>query len=117
MKVFEDMIMLVAINVVLGLPLIVLSISISFVMHPNERLTPPLAHQSCTEVLKAPDCNGGRIYLTHHLVPHHHTGSVKYLWPIQQPVSDLDTQRKRLTAIREELGYRLVGCDLIECFQ
>jgi len=44
-------------------------------------------------------------------------GSVKYVWPIQQPVSDLDTQKKRLTRIREELGYRLVGCDLIECYE
>uniref|UniRef100_A0A061S2F7 Uncharacterized protein n=2 Tax=Tetraselmis sp. GSL018 TaxID=582737 RepID=A0A061S2F7_9CHLO len=44
-------------------------------------------------------------------------GSVRYVWPIQQPVSDFDTQRKRLTAIREELGYRMIGCDLIECFQ
>mmetsp|Transcript_22223 Transcript_22223/g.56955 ORF Transcript_22223/g.56955 Transcript_22223/m.56955 type:complete len:228 (+) Transcript_22223:131-814(+) len=43
-------------------------------------------------------------------------GTVKYIWPIQQPVTDLDTQTKRIKAIRNELGYRLVGCELIECY-
>ena len=43
-------------------------------------------------------------------------GSVRYIWPLQQPISDLDTQRKRLKAIRRELGARQVGCELIECY-
>jgi hypothetical protein len=44
-------------------------------------------------------------------------GSVKYVWPLQTAVSDLGTQRKRVEAIRKELGWRLVGCDLLECFE
>jgi len=43
-------------------------------------------------------------------------GTVKYIWPLQQPLSDLDTQKKRMKRVREELGYRLVGCELIECY-
>ena len=44
-------------------------------------------------------------------------GSVRYIWPLQQPISDLDTQRKRLKAIRQELGAQQVGCGLIECYE
>ena len=44
-------------------------------------------------------------------------GSVRYVWPLQQPISDLDTQRKRLKAIRQELGAQQVGCELIECYE
>jgi hypothetical protein len=43
-------------------------------------------------------------------------GEVKYLWPIQQAVSDLDTQKKRAKSIRESLGWSVIGCELIECY-
>jgi hypothetical protein len=33
------------------------------------------------------------------------------------PVSDGGLQKSRLTAIREQLAWRLVGCELIECYQ
>jgi hypothetical protein len=45
-----------------------------------------------------------------------HVGDVKYIWPLQQPVSDLDTQRKRMQRIRQKLQWPLVGCELIECY-
>ncbi|BDA41940.1 probable thylakoid lumenal 17.9 kDa protein, chloroplastic [Coccomyxa sp. Obi] len=44
-------------------------------------------------------------------------GSVKYIWPLQTAVSDLGTQRKRVESIRKALGWRLVGCDLLECYE
>lgn len=37
--------------------------------------------------------------------------------PPQQPISDLGTQRKRLVQIREEVGWQVIGCELLECFQ
>jgi hypothetical protein len=43
-------------------------------------------------------------------------GDVKYVWPLQQPVSDLDTQKSRVKKIRSDLGWSLVGCELIECY-
>jgi hypothetical protein len=45
--------------------------------------------------------------------------ATKYVWPIQQPVSDLDAQKKRMTRLlREELRWKLIGgsCDVVECF-
>lgn len=45
------------------------------------------------------------------------TGGVRYLWPLTQPVSDLDTQRQRMRAIREDLRWPLVGCELVECYE
>ena len=44
-------------------------------------------------------------------------GKVQYIWPLQTPVSDLGVQRKRLRAIREALGWRLMGCELLECYE
>ena len=43
-------------------------------------------------------------------------GEVKYVWPLTQPISDLDTQKKRLQEIRASLGWPLVGCELMECY-
>lgn len=43
-------------------------------------------------------------------------GTVKYLYPFLTPISDGGLQSKRLQRLREELGYRLVGCELVECF-
>ena len=43
-------------------------------------------------------------------------GDVRYVWPITQPVTDLDTQKKRMQRIRRELGWLLVGCELVECY-
>ncbi|PNW70316.1 hypothetical protein CHLRE_17g714900v5 [Chlamydomonas reinhardtii] len=43
-------------------------------------------------------------------------GSVKYIWPIQQPVSDLGAQKTRMGELREALGWRVIGCELIECY-
>ncbi len=44
-------------------------------------------------------------------------GQVKYIWPIQTPVTDFDAQRKRVAAVREQLRWQLIGCELIECYQ
>jgi hypothetical protein len=44
-------------------------------------------------------------------------GGVRYIYPLQQPVSDLDTQKKRMKAVRQMLQWPLVGCELIECFE
>lgn len=42
---------------------------------------------------------------------------VRYIWPIQQPVTDFGAQRERLKAVRQQLGWRLLGCDLLECYE
>ncbi len=39
------------------------------------------------------------------------------VYPFMTPVSDGGLQKSRLTAIREQLAWRLVGCELIECYQ
>lgn len=46
-------------------------------------------------------------------------GTLKYVWPITQPVSDMGAQRKRAAALRAALGWRINGgdCTLQECFQ
>jgi hypothetical protein len=43
---------------------------------------------------------------------------VKYVWPIQQPVGDLDAQKKRMGTLRQRLGWQLLvgNCDLLECY-
>ena len=41
---------------------------------------------------------------------------VKYLWPLQAAIGDGDAQRKRLVRIRESLGWPVIGCNYIECF-
>ncbi|GIL76278.1 hypothetical protein Vretimale_5857 [Volvox reticuliferus] len=43
-------------------------------------------------------------------------GSVKYIWPIQQPLSDFGAQKARLQELREKLGWQVIGCELIECY-
>lgn len=43
-------------------------------------------------------------------------GSVKYIWPLQTAVSDFGAQRKRLDAIRSELGWPIIGCKYVECY-
>ncbi len=54
---------------------------------------------------------------THHTHTYHTcTGSVKYLWPLTLPITDGGAQKKRLDAIRRQLDWRLVGCELIECY-
>ncbi|KAI7839251.1 hypothetical protein COHA_006949 [Chlorella ohadii] len=42
---------------------------------------------------------------------------VKYVWPIQQAVTDFGSQRQRLKEVRRRLGWRLLGCDLLECYE
>jgi hypothetical protein len=44
-------------------------------------------------------------------------GSVKYIWPLLTPVTDFGTQKKRIEAIRQQLGWPFIGCELIECYQ
>jgi hypothetical protein len=41
----------------------------------------------------------------------------RYLYPLQTPISDRGAQRKRMDGVRAALGWRLVGCELIECYQ
>ena len=42
---------------------------------------------------------------------------VKYIWPIQQPIGDFDAQRKRMTKLKENLGWRAYGdCDVLDCY-
>ncbi|KAL6759147.1 hypothetical protein V8C86DRAFT_1378208 [Haematococcus lacustris] len=43
-------------------------------------------------------------------------GSVRYLWPIQQPLTDFDAQRKRMAVLRKALGWSVIGCELKECY-
>ena len=43
--------------------------------------------------------------------------NVKYIWPLQAPLADGGAQRKRLNAVRQQLGWQVIGCDYIECFQ
>lgn len=42
---------------------------------------------------------------------------VRWVWPIQQAVTDFGAQRQRLKEVRQRLGWRILGCDLIECFE
>jgi hypothetical protein len=41
----------------------------------------------------------------------------RYLYPLQTPISDRGAQRKRMDSVRAALSWRLVGCELIECYQ
>jgi len=50
------------------------------------------------------------------LVTYRSIGNAKYLYPLQTPILDRNAQPKRMAAIRKELGWRLVGCELIECY-
>lgn len=44
--------------------------------------------------------------------------TTKYIWPIQQPISDFGAQKKRMDALRLELHWQNLGgdCSLLECF-
>ena len=44
-------------------------------------------------------------------------GGVKYIYPIQQPLSDFGEQLKRMKSVRADLGWKLTGCELIECYE
>mmetsp|Transcript_7815 Transcript_7815/g.26156 ORF Transcript_7815/g.26156 Transcript_7815/m.26156 type:complete len:237 (-) Transcript_7815:335-1045(-) len=59
----------------------------------------------------AGDEGGGRL-ITYRSI----AGQVNYIWPIQQPITDGDLQRKRTRELRKALQFRLVGCELIECY-
>lgn len=43
-------------------------------------------------------------------------GDVVYVFPLTQPITDMDMQRKRMRSLRQDLGWSLVGCELVECF-
>jgi len=42
--------------------------------------------------------------------------SPKFIYPFQTPIGDLGRQRTRLEALRQAIGARVVGCELIECY-
>jgi hypothetical protein len=44
-------------------------------------------------------------------------GGVKYIGWITQPVTDGGAQRKRVKAVRQQLDWSIIGCDLIECYE
>ena len=46
-------------------------------------------------------------------------GTLKYVWPVTQPLSDMGAQRTRAAALRQRLGWRINGgeCSVQECFQ
>lgn len=61
------------------------------------------------------------VYINEELIVFYRSqgSATKYIWPIQQPVSDLDAQKKRMIRLlREELRWKLIGgsCDVVECF-
>lgn len=43
-------------------------------------------------------------------------GGAKFIWPVTEPISENGAQRKRAEAIRAALGWQLVGCELVECY-
>ena len=43
-------------------------------------------------------------------------GSAQFVYPFMTPVSDGGLQRRRLQQLREALRWRLVGCELVECY-
>jgi len=51
------------------------------------------------------------------LVTYRSIGNVQYLYPFQTPISDGFAQRKRMETIRQALGWKQVGCELVECYQ
>ena len=62
-----------------------------------------------------PVCRCAALRPTHAVLPWR-AGSVKYVWPIQQPISDFGVQKQRVVQVREQLGWKLVGCELLECY-
>lgn len=73
-----------------------------------------LPMRPCPSYLKADRCRRSCSCPCHPAPAH--AGSVKYIWPIQQPVSDLGAQKTRMGELREALGWRVIGCELIECY-
>jgi len=43
--------------------------------------------------------------------------TARYLYPFQIVLTDGDTQRKRVVAVRAAVNFPLVGCGYIECYQ
>jgi hypothetical protein len=43
-------------------------------------------------------------------------GNVRYLWPVQQVISDFGATKNRLDQIRGAVGWQIIGCELIECY-
>ena len=44
-------------------------------------------------------------------------GSVRYAGWITQPISDFGKQRDRMRDLRARLGWSLIGCELLECYE
>ncbi|KAG1655088.1 hypothetical protein FOA52_004228 [Chlamydomonas sp. UWO 241] len=44
-------------------------------------------------------------------------GNVRYLYPFQQVVSDFGAQKERVIRIRDAVGWSIIGCELIECYE
>ena len=44
-------------------------------------------------------------------------GSVRYAGWITQPISDFGKQRDRMRNLRARLGWSLIGCELLECYE
>ena len=43
-------------------------------------------------------------------------GGARFIWPVTEPLSEGGAQRQRAEALREALGWQLVGCELAECY-
>jgi len=43
-------------------------------------------------------------------------GGVRFFYPFMTPLSDGGLQTERLARVREALGWRRLGCELVECF-
>lgn len=41
---------------------------------------------------------------------------VIYVYPFTTPVGDFGVQKARLARLRAELKWRILGCELIECY-
>lgn len=63
------------------------------------------------EFLIRPESNGGSSVVTYRSV----AGEVKYIWPIQQPISDGGLQKRRVQAVYDQLNWGLIGCDTLDC--
>ena len=68
------------------------------------------------EVLVSQASEGSDTHMVSYL---YQAGTVKYIWPITQPVGDLGAHKQWLMALRDRLGWRVAGggCDVLECFQ
>ena len=61
----------------------------------------------------SPERSGDPLLVTYRSVAR----DVKYIYPFQVPITDFGAQEKRLKAVREDLRWPLVGCELIECYE